>query len=114
MSGDEFIEGERISQINYMKIDVEGAEHLVLAGLKKALEEGKIDAICFEYGEFNIASRSFLKDLYETLGRYNYEVGRLFPSWVEFLPWDKKLETFNKGNYVAIRKELSDLIKNLS
>jgi FkbM family methyltransferase len=39
VKGDDFVEQERLKQIKFMKIDVEGFEGSVLSGLRKTLEE---------------------------------------------------------------------------
>ncbi len=107
VTGDDYLRENRIERISFLKIDAEGSEHLVLDGLKDTLRNDRIDLIQFEYGEFNIASRRLLRDFYEQLG--NYHLGRLFPSWVEFSGWHKDLENFKAANYIAVRKDLSDL-----
>ncbi len=107
VKGDEYVHENGIEKISFLKIDAEGSEHLVLDGLENTLRNDRIDLIQFEYGEFNIASRMFLRDFYEKLE--NFDLGRLFPSWVEFSSWHKDLENFKAANYVAVRKDLSDL-----
>ena len=111
ITGDDYLAEKRIETVNYLKIDVEGAEHLVLRGFAKALEDKKIDVISFEYGEFNIASRSLLRDFYSYLD--GYHMGRLFPRLVEFSDWNKDLENFKPAVYVAVRKDLDKLVQKL-
>ena len=48
---DNFIKEYNIDQIDYLKIDVEGAEFLVLKGAKNALKDGRIITGQFEFGE---------------------------------------------------------------
>lgn len=107
VKGDDYVRENGIENISFLKIDAEGSEHLVLDGLERTLRNDRIDLIQFEYGEFNIASRIFLRDFYEKLR--NFDLGRLFPSWVEFSDWHKDLENFRAANYVAVRKDLSGL-----
>lgn len=107
VKGDDYVQENGIEKIGFLKIDAEGSEHLVLDGLENTLRNDRIDLIQFEYGEFNIASRMFLRDFYEQLE--NFDLGRLFPRWVEFSSWHKDLENFKAANYVAVRKDLSDL-----
>ncbi|MGC6475035.1 MAG: FkbM family methyltransferase [Parvibaculales bacterium] len=112
ITGDSYLKTHKIKHINFLKIDVEGAEKLVLEGFKDSLKAGKIDIVYFEYGEFNISARSFLQDFYDMLP--DYEIGKLMPRWVEFGPYDKKNENFKPAYYVAIKKNHTDLINKLS
>ena len=105
--GDDYVRQNGIERISFLKIDAEGSEHLVLDGLENTLRNDRIDLIQFEYGEFNIASRTLLRDFYGKLE--NFHLGRLFPRWVEFSSWHKDLENFKTANYVAVRKDLTDL-----
>jgi FkbM family methyltransferase len=107
VKGDDYVRENAIERISFLKIDAEGSEHLVLDGLENILRNDRIDLIQFEYGEFNLASRMFLRDFYEKLE--NFHLGRIFPKWVEFSGWHKDLENFKAANYVAVRKDLSDL-----
>jgi len=107
VKGDDYVHENGIEKISFLKIDAEGSEHLVLRGLENTLRNDRIDLIQFEYGEFNIASRVFLRDFYQQLEKF--KLGRLFPRWVEFSSWHKDLENFKAANYVAVRKDLSDL-----
>lgn len=109
--GDTYVENCTIEKINFLKIDVEGAERQVIDGFAKTIKAGKVDVIVFEYGEFNIPSRSFLKDFYEILE--GYTIGRVFPKWVEFTDYDYKLENFRSAYYVAIKNDLTDLIESM-
>lgn len=111
ITGDSYVKGQKIPHINFLKIDVEGAEKIVLEGFAETLKAGKIDIVYFEYGEFNISARSFLQDFYDMLP--DYEIGKLMPRWVEFGPYDKKNENFKPAYYVAIKKSRTDLKKKL-
>lgn len=63
--GDEYMSASGTTRVHLLKIDTEGAEHLVLGGLAKALATHRIDLIQFEYGRINILSRFLLKDYYD-------------------------------------------------
>jgi len=112
MRGDDYLSEHGIERLNLLKIDVEGAEMEVLKGFSDALARGAIDVIQFEYAEFNIAARTFLKDYYEFLD--GFRIGRLHPNFVDFRDYSTEMEDFAPSNYVAVRRELGDLIANLA
>ncbi|BAY33767.1 methyltransferase FkbM family protein [Nostoc carneum NIES-2107] len=67
ISLDDFIQEFNVGKINFIKIDVEGAEHLVLEGAKNILSHHKM-IILFEAAEINAASfgysvHNFLQEL---------------------------------------------------
>lgn len=45
---DKFCETKEIERVNFMKVDVEGLEHLVFRGARRLLRERRVDYICFE------------------------------------------------------------------
>lgn len=53
-TGDAYLSRSRIERVDLLKIDAEGAEHLVLAGFKESINERRIRCIQFEYGRINI------------------------------------------------------------
>lgn len=48
---DRYVEAEKIAHIDWMKIDVEGAEPLVIIGGKNVFENKMVDVIQFEYSD---------------------------------------------------------------
>lgn len=110
-SGDSYCKGNNIKEIDILKIDVEGAEHLVLKGFSDMLSKGAIKAIQFEYGYTNADAKFLIKDFYKLLEGYDYLIGPLKPSGVLFMDFDYALNDFNSGpNYVAVHKSQKDLI----
>jgi FkbM family methyltransferase len=112
--GDEYVQDREIERIDFLKIDVEGAEHLVLNGFGAMLDAGQIDVIQFEYGKVNIITHFLLRDFYEFLEPRGYVVGKLFPDFVDFRPYVLEDEDFSGPNYVAVRKTRSDIVDALS
>jgi FkbM family methyltransferase len=101
---DIFCEREKITAINFLKIDTEGNELNVLKGGTKMLSEGKIKMIQFEFGECDVFSRVFLQDLYNILPDYNiYRIDseRLIPLF-EYVSTN---EIFRYQNFFAVRKD---------
>jgi FkbM family methyltransferase len=112
-TGDSFSKEENIENIDFLKIDVEGAEDRVLKGFSEMLSRQKITIIQFEYGKNNIYSRFLLRDYYLYLEPQGYCIGKIFPRHVEFKeysPWD---ENFMLSNFVAVQQTRSDVIECL-
>jgi FkbM family methyltransferase len=101
MRGDEFLTREGISRVDFLKLDVEGAEHLVLKGLEGYLREGKVRFVQFEYGRVNILTHFLLRDFYELFRGYGYAVGKIYPDYVDFRDYDLGDEDFLGPNYLA-------------
>jgi FkbM family methyltransferase len=114
VTGDAYCKQRGISRIDFLKLDTEGSELLVLRGLSRMLSSGSIDVIQFEYSRLNIGPKFLLKDFYAELGESRYVIGKLFPDHVAFKPYDLVDETFMGPNYVAVRRERADLIERLS
>jgi len=104
-TGDAFLAEHRIDTVDFLKIDVEGAEHLVLQGLVTALADRRIRFVQFEYGWVNVLTRFLLKDFYDLFGRHGYVVGKIYPDYVEFRDYDLRDEDFLGPNYLACRRE---------
>jgi FkbM family methyltransferase len=105
MRGDEFLAREGIREVDFLKLDVEGAEHLVLRGLEELLRERRVRFVQFEYGRVNILTRFLLKDFYELLGKYGYVVGKIFPDHVDIRDYELGDEDFVGPNYFACRAD---------
>ncbi len=113
-TGDHFMAEQGIGFIDLLKIDVEGAEMDVLKGFKKAFADQAIRVVQFEYGHLNIVSRQLLIDHYDFFVSYGYQVGKLYPSGVDFRPYELKHEDFIGPNYVAVRKGDMEALKIFS
>ena len=99
--GDEYCSARAIEHIDLLKIDTEGAEHLVLGGFRRMLSEGRIKMIQFEYGMANLFSKFILHDFYLLLEPYGFAIGKLFPNRIDFRPWRPEDEDFRGPNFVA-------------
>ena len=116
-TGDAFVREHGIDRIDFLKMDVEGAEHLVLAGLAESLSARRIRFVQFEYGRVNILTKFLLRDFHELLRRYGYVVGKIFPDFVDFRPYDLGDEDFLGPNYLACQADdpalprLSDTVR---
>lgn len=101
---DKYCEKNKISKINFLKIDVEGHELSVLEGAKNMIGDKKIDFIQFEFGGCNIDSRTYLRDFFNTLSD-NYIIYRVLKDGLfEIQKYEESLEIFITTNYLAERK----------
>ncbi len=112
-TGDGFLDEHGISRVDFLKIDVEGAEFSVLRGFEAAFTRQAIDLVQFEYGEINLKTRDFLEDYYKFFTERGFVVGKLYPEGVIFKDYDLADEDFLGPNYIACRAERADLIAAL-
>jgi FkbM family methyltransferase len=85
-----------------VKVDTEGHDLTVLRGAHTLLTEHRIAVVQFEYNHRWVFARAYLRDAFDFLTGFGYQIGKLTPKGVEFYPgWDADLETFVEGNYVA-------------
>jgi FkbM family methyltransferase len=108
-TGDRYCAGHAIDRIGFLKIDVEGAEGLVLQGFRGLLAGRRIDVIQFEYGLQNIFARFLLLDFYRLLESHGYAMGKLYPDGVCFKSWAPQDEDFLGPNFVAVSSERADI-----
>lgn len=103
-TGDDYVKSRRIDYIDFLKIDVEGAEGMVLGGFKNTLLEGRAGIIQFEYGLDCIITKWMLIDAYELLTPLGYRLGKLTPQGIQFHDYALYHETFNGPDYVAVHE----------
>ena len=112
--GDDFIKDNHIDSIDFLKLDVEGAEYDALLGFETAIKNGAIKAVQFEYGYINISTKKLLIDYYTFFEANGYVLGKVFPKIVEFRKYHFKYEDFIGPNFIAVKKTETALIKMLS
>jgi FkbM family methyltransferase len=113
-TGDSYAKNNGIERIDFLKIDVEGAEYFVLNGFGECFENGRISVVQFEYGYANILSKFLLRDLYEFFTERGYRVGKIYPNYIDFKDYELTDENFIGPNYLAVHSKREDLIKLLS
>ncbi|MEY2474552.1 MAG: hypothetical protein QOK28_3881 [Actinomycetota bacterium] len=112
-TGDEYMAEHGIDKIDFLKIDVEGAEELVLRGFTNAFERGAIGAVQFEYGKFVVLTKYMLRDFYADLTKWGFVAGRLLPTAWEATPFHLSMETLSDANYLAVHESRRDLLDRL-
>lgn len=108
VTGDNYCDASSITDIDFLKIDVEGAEHKVLKGFGKRLKSRKVHCVQFEYGAFSTQTRFLLADYYSMLAE-GYWIGKIYPTYVAFGDYQWVMEDFRFANYLAISKLRTDL-----
>jgi FkbM family methyltransferase len=94
------------NRIDLLKIDTEGNERAVLLGASRALEEGRIRSVLFEFNEMNVFSRTFMHDFVELLPGFRFY--RLLPDGLAALAPYSTLhsELYGFQNVFAVREDL--------
>jgi FkbM family methyltransferase len=110
---DEYCRDQGINQIDILKIDVEGTEHLVLSGFGDLWNHGNIGLVQFEYGMANIYSHYLLIDFWRDFEKRNYKIGKLMPNNLKFTDFSPLYEDFRGPNYVAVHNSRKDLLQAL-
>ncbi len=108
--GKDYCIQRRIEKIDCLKLDVEGAEHLVLRGFGDMLQPAKIPVVQFEYGMANILTKFLLRDFHQFFEGRGYQVGKLLPESVRFRPYRFEDEDFRGPNYVAASQQIVPLL----
>ena len=111
--GDDFIKENNIVSIDFLKLDVEGAEYDALLGFENAFKDGIIKLVQFEYGFINISTKKLLIDYYTFFEANGYILGKVFPKNVEFRNYNVKHEDFIGPNFIAVKKTETELINIL-
>jgi FkbM family methyltransferase len=108
-TGDLYVEQHGIEQIDFLKLDVEGAEPMVLGGFDKTIGRGRVGVIQFEYGRVSLVTRFLLGDFYALLTARGYRIGKLYPTYVDFKPYELADEDFIGPNYIAVHRSRPDM-----
>jgi len=114
IKGDEFLTGHKIEKVDFLKLDLEGADYDALLGFNNSLKNRNIRLVQFEFGYINISTKKLLIDFYNLFSEYGYILGKVFPKIVEFREYNLIYEDFLGPNFVAVHKDDSELINLLA
>lgn len=98
---DGYCEAAGVERIDYLKIDVEGAELEVLRGAGRMLSQGRIEAGQFEYGGCYEDSGATLSSVKYYLNQMGYDVWEVGP---ELTPLREVVEDYRYTNFVFRRR----------
>jgi len=99
---DSFCQERSINNIDFLKIDTEGAELAVLLGAHDMLIHNNIKTIQFEYGGTYPDAKITLKEVYDLLSSCGYKIYRISSKgliWIN--TWTNDLENSLYSNYIA-------------
>jgi FkbM family methyltransferase len=97
-----------VTQIDFLKVDVEGAEYEVLTGFSEMLKAKKISMVQFEH-----EGGRYLHDFYAFFLPKGYVLGKLYANYVDFREHSAELEHFLGPHYIALPAEQKEMIVSL-
>lgn len=104
---DEAAAAAGLTRVDFLKVDTEGHDLFVLRGAGSLLDS--LHAVQFEFGEANVASRTFLRDFYDLL-EPRFELFRVLRDGLVSLgPYRETLEVFVSANYLAVARDAAVL-----
>jgi FkbM family methyltransferase len=112
-AGHSFCRRESITQIDFLKLDVEGLEPKILQGFLPMLDRRQIRMIQFEYGQVNLQARFFLGDFYAMLATRGMKLGKIYPNYVDFRDYSFIDDRLEGPNYLAVDSREERLISLL-
>lgn len=98
-----------IAEIDLLKIDAEGHDLVVLQGAKKALSEGAVGIVQFEYNWRWIAAKNSMRDVFELAKQFDYRVGLCSArDLITYVDWAPELDRYFENNYVLLRPDIAE------
>ncbi len=102
---DQFLMDQMIDHVNFLKIDTEGFDALVIIGALESIESGKIDLIQFEYNWRWLLNSQSLRNVFQVIHGLPYQLGKLVGKEILlFEEWHFEMDRFFENNYVLIRR----------
>jgi FkbM family methyltransferase len=106
-TGDEYCAQAGVTHIDYLKVDVEGAEFEVIRGFERLFTDGHIDVVQFEYGPLTLAGKHSLHEYHDFFSAVGMRLGKIYPRYVRLVDrYYPGLDDFRWCNYVALRPSI--------
>jgi len=103
MTLDTFCAKYNIKTIDFLKLDTEGAEHLIFLGARNLLKQQRIRTIQFEYNLCYKLSKTTLQAVYQLLMSNGYSVYLIGHNTITPIPrWNPALENYHQRNLLAL------------
>lgn len=112
MTGDQYVQSRQIDFIDFLKIDVEGAENLVFEGFADTLNANKVGIIQFEYAFANVLSKFLLVDAYKMLMPLGFNLGKLTKDKWSMDRYKLTDEDFQGPNILAVHNSKMHLVQD--
>ena len=114
-TGDGYCLDHSVGFVDFLKVDVEGAEHMVLQGFHEMLKKNAIRVVQFEYGYNNGDARFLMRDFFSFFDCYGYSVARIRKRKIQFSGFSYSMNDFESGpNYLAVRKNDQKVLEALT
>ena len=97
-----FMDAHAIGVVDFLKLDIEGAELAALLGCGGWLSPATITTVQFEYGGTTLDAGKRLRDFFDLLIPRGYRVAKLFPGWIDVRSYDGRFDNFYYSNWVAV------------
>jgi FkbM family methyltransferase len=100
-----------VPHIDFLKIDVEGAEMDVLEGGIELFRQGRIMAAQVEYGATWTGSGRQLRDLFDLMAGMEYVIAKLLPEGCQIVDrYHPALDSFRYSNWLLLQREIAEVI----
>ena len=114
-TGDGYCLDHSVRFVDFLKVDVEGAEHMVLQGFHEMLKKNAVRVIQFEYGYTNGDARFLMRDFFRFFDLYGYNLARIRKRKIQFTDFSYSMNDFESGpNYLAVRKDDQEVLEALT
>jgi FkbM family methyltransferase len=114
-TGDEYCLDRSVRFVDFLKVDVEGAEHMVLQGFDEMLKKNAVRVVQFEYGYTNGDARFLMGDFFRFFDLYGYNLARIRKRQIQFSDFSYSMNNFESGpNYLALRKDDQQVLEALT
>lgn len=104
---DDYFQQCGLTEVDVLKVDVEGEEFRVLRGGRGAFAARRVRFAQVEYGGTYIDANVLFRDVFEFAMGYGYHVYQLHPrGWRHYPTYAREMENFSMKNFILARDPL--------